>query len=417
MKKVILMIVLALLLIFSLTACDMIEDIIGGGGVVVTPTQGEWSDRVFTSEYMGFRFALSSLWDAPTAAEWVALMEAGAYVLEGTGLELPEEYPTLYMVARNLLTGANVQITYHRYGRRTPNVDEVIDATSEELTGAGVRVVGNRGSVRLGAHDWTYISTEVTLGDIVSRGRQFYNVYSGYIRIITVTTMTGADEIDEITQMFIGLEGPVPESVAIEFSEALLDAWLWYDDFDFIYFFDVDGMGVRGFSDGEEEFQWRTSGDTLLIETDIGAEGWTFTIQGDILTLDSLQEQGLSFSYFRVGSDLYYEIFDEFFADFDFGFDFDTDELVGTVIDMDLVDIWVWYDNNTYFLAFDDDGFGMRGFYPDLDLFAWGTQDGDHLMISIGRFLENWTFTIDGDTLTIDSRDEPGLTFSYFRMP
>ncbi|MCL2221517.1 MAG: hypothetical protein FWC20_03175 [Oscillospiraceae bacterium] len=453
MKKIIIITVLALLLILNLTACDSIEEIIGeGGGVVITPTPGEWSERVFTSEYMGFRFALPTLWDAPTVAEWTALMEAGAHVLEGTGLELPEEQPVLYMVARNLLTGANVQITYHRYGRRTPSVDEIIDATSEELTEAGVRVVGNRGSIRLGDYDWTYISTELNLGDIVSRGRQFYNVYSGYIRIITVTVMTGVDELHEIIQIFIGSEERT-SAVAIEFSEELIDSWVWFDDFDFIYSFAEDGTGVRGFSDMKENFQWRTSGDILLIEMDIGVEGWTFTVEGDFLTLDSLQEQGLSSSYLRIGAMFddsmldsidymlydwfgHYDWFDRFVSDFreyggygDFGnfgefrdaVDFEGISYAfdNASVDMEIVGIWLSYGSDDFFMIFTRDGYGFVGIYPNLmEIFKWGAKDGNHLvkhyMSSLS--MQNWLFTTYDEFFVIESLNFPGITRRYVRL-
>jgi len=444
MKKIIFVVALTLLLVFSLAACDMIG---GDGGVVVTPTQGEWSERVFTGEYMGFRFVLSALWDAPTAAEWTALMEAGAYVLEGTGLELPEEHPTLYMVARNLLTGANVQITYHRYGRRTPSLDEVIDTMTEELTEAGMRVVGTRRSVRLGAYDWTYISAEFNTGDIVSRSQQFYNIYSGYIRIITTTSLTGAEELAEIRTMFIGLDDHIPGSVAIEFSKDLIDSWFLNEPLDYLYMdmhidihrhmFAEDGTGIRGIVDEEadfewrdsayESFMWRTSGDTLLIITDAGTEGWTFTVDENFLTIDSIQEPGLSSNFIKMSVALDGSLLDEWLADFDYRW-FGHYEWFGNVyfeipedasLDMNLVGLWVLLDNDNITKEFFADGYGMSTQSGELIAFEWGIGDDGRLLIHDEQMWTpmNWIYVIEDDALRLENIVIQGWMTVYFRVP
>ncbi|MCL2220724.1 MAG: hypothetical protein FWC13_03640 [Oscillospiraceae bacterium] len=441
MKKIIFVVALTLLLIFSLTACDMIGDIIGGGsGPVVSPTPGEWNDRIFTSEYMGFRFALPALWDAPTDSQWADLMEAGAYALGDMGIELSEEQPTLYMVAMNNITGANVQITYHRYGRRTPSLDEVIDTMTEELTAAGMRVVGTRRSVQLGAYNWTYVSVEFNMGDTISRSQQFYSIYSGYIRIITITSLTGTEELAEIMSMFIGLDDRIPESVAIELSEDLIDSWFLDEELDFvyIYMFAEDGTGIRGFVDEEADFQWidsayesfmwRTYGDTLLIITDVGTEGWEFTVDGHEITIDSLQEPGLSFSLFRLSAILDGSIFDHFESLMDdlfyewFGhyewFDnvyFEIPE--DASIDMNLVGLWVLLDNDNVTQEFFADGYGVSNLEGQLDTFEWGIADDGRLLISFWWTTENWSYTIEDDVLLLDSISTPGWMTAYVRIP
>ena len=81
-----------------------------------------------------------------------------------------------------------------------------------------------------------------------------------------------------------------------------------------------------------------------------------------------------------------------------------------------LVGTWRWdgYDSYNYF--FYADGRGVRGFSGNTYSFIWGT-DADGLVIAPhGRSVEFWTFTIADDVLTIDSRQVPGMTFSYYRV-
>jgi len=92
---------------------------------------------------------------------------------------------------------------------------------------------------------------------------------------------------------------------ADEHDEALIGTWRWDLLSDLYYVFDADGSGYRDFGDGRDTFSWSTSGDRLNVNRDSAPSGerrnerWTYTISGNILTLDSQQEAGLVFSYIR----------------------------------------------------------------------------------------------------------------------
>ena len=87
----------------------------------------------------------------------------------------------------------------------------------------------------------------------------------------------------------------------------IVGTWAWDDDDGYIYIFNADGTGQRGFPRRMDSFNWFTAGTELRIDRHghlpagvIRHELWTFTINGDILTLASRQEASLVFSYNRV---------------------------------------------------------------------------------------------------------------------
>jgi len=181
------------------------------------------------------------------------------------------------------------------------------DGIIDELQEAGARIVGTQGTTQIGANEWTYISRELDIGNVVLRARQFINIYDGYIRMITVNFGTESEELTKIMSMFICIGDSVPEAAAIEFNADLIDSWFWDEDLDafFTYEFFADGTGTRGFVDLDENtftviprdmeiFNWRASGNTLLIESELGADGWAFSLDEYTLTFNSLQEPGLS---------------------------------------------------------------------------------------------------------------------------
>jgi len=90
-----------------------------------------------------------------------------------------------------------------------------------------------------------------------------------------------------------------------EHDEALVGTWRWDQMSDLYYVFNADGSGYRDFGTGHDSFSWSTSNDRLNINRDSAPSGeirnerWTYTISGNILTLDSQQETGAIFSYIR----------------------------------------------------------------------------------------------------------------------
>ena len=85
-------------------------------------------------------------------------------------------------------------------------------------------------------------------------------------------------------------------------------------------------------------------------------------------------------------------------------------------LDEALFGVWLWDMDEDYILFFYEEGWGVRGFYPDVDEFEWRTYPSDnHLIINIGFMNESWTYTIEGDVLTIESRQVVDFIFSYIR--
>lgn len=292
MKKKIVAILLALMLVVSLTAC----------GTVTTPTRGEWDEHVFTSEYLGLRFVLPLNWAASTDSEIAALTGIAASAMGSAGIEIPDDAEVFHdMMATNPITGSNVQIIFERnagflgLGLFALSRDAVIEAVTEQIGDMNGRVTDIPGTTRIGNYDWYSFGTELDMMGMTIPGRQFFNIHEGYIRLIIITTMPDSETLEEVLANFIGLNDPIPEPAQPERAEALIGTWEWDANDDYTYAFNADGTGTRGLSADPESFEWSTDGDHLMI----GFESWTFTIEGDVLTIDSRQVDGMTFSYIR----------------------------------------------------------------------------------------------------------------------
>ena len=291
MKKRIVAILLALMLVVSLAAC----------GTVTTPTRGAWDEHVFTSEYLGLRFVLPLNWAVTSDAEIAAAMGIAADFMGDAGVEIPDDLDQFHdMVANNLMTGSSVQIMFERHGGLlglfTPSRSDVIEGMTETLAEIGGRVTADiPGTTRIGAYDWYSFDAELDMMGMTIPSRQFFSIHEGYIRFISITIMDDSETVEDILANFIGLDDPIPEPPQPERAEALFGTWAWDMDDDYTYLFNADGTGIRGFSGDLEPFEWSTEGDHLMI----GFESWTFTIEGDVLTIDSLDITGVTWSYIR----------------------------------------------------------------------------------------------------------------------
>ena len=90
--------------------------------------------------------------------------------------------------------------------------------------------------------------------------------------------------------------------------------------------------------------------------------------------------------------------------------------------DENLAGTWTWDVDSSFQYIFNADGTGSRGFTGAVETFTWSTRSGDELRLRrnnapSGEITnERWTYTIDGNVLTIDSRQVSGMTFSYIRQ-
>ena len=78
----------------------------------------------------------------------------------------------------------------------------------------------------------------------------------------------------------------------------LIGTWAWDGGMSYLYVFNADGTGTRGFPGQIEDINWYAYDDHLLMETSVGLESWTFTIDGDVLTIDNRHAE-LVWSYIR----------------------------------------------------------------------------------------------------------------------
>ena len=128
-----------------------------------------------------------------------------------------------------------------------------------------------------------------------------------------------ADELDGALDAFIegfmeefagsmqAVANPIAFGTMPEVSRQLLGVWSWDADSGYLYTFDLHFLGTRGFAGSIEFFEWyafEEDGEQMLIIAVDGSsfyEHWMFSIDNNILTIDSAQVPGLTFSYNRVG--------------------------------------------------------------------------------------------------------------------
>jgi len=173
---------------------------------------------------------------------------------------------------------------------------------------------------------------------------------------------------------------------------ALVGVWNWDDNTLWQYIFNDDGTGERGLPDSLQSFNWSDQGDGHIRINAILFlnEEWNYSINDNILTLDSRQTAGLTYHYRRDGTVM--------------------------PIDPALVGEWTWDDNWLHTFVFYEDATGRRGLPDWIEEFEWTMLEDGHLRLDIlGGFRENWNYTITGDTLTTISRDFAGISFNYTR--
>ena len=96
---------------------------------------------------------------------------------------------------------------------------------------------------------------------------------------------------------------------AEEMDWALVGLWRWDGMTIWRYVFNEDGTGERGINGVQiEEFTWNTKGNItlniniaseLLFEGQLRYEKWAYRIRGNQLTLESLKDETMTFTYFR----------------------------------------------------------------------------------------------------------------------
>jgi len=278
------------------------------------PVRGVWDDNVYTNEYLGFRFVMPSGWVASTDYEIADMMGMVYDLLAAEGDELAEELwktaglTTIHeMMVTNVYTGANIQIAYERI--ISPYADlsalEYLEIMSMQIEDIGLVVdINPSGMTRIGAHEWYSLETVMETSGRNLSVSQLINILDGFVRIVTITYNEENCSLDELLSMFIGMGEPIPETAPPaprEHAQELVGTWLWGMDATYSYEFNADGTGTRGFKDSIEDIEWRTEDSGyLFVYCNLTIESWIYSIEEDVLTIESLQTPGMIYRYNRA---------------------------------------------------------------------------------------------------------------------
>ena len=228
-----------------------------------------------------------------------------------------------------------------------------------------------------------------------------------YTLVGDVLTITSRN-IPNLTFRYIRYEG---DPSTTNSNRELTGQWRWQEDDYFFMVFSEHGTGQRNW-DGIEHFSWFTSGNLLMKDMwhTFDFSDWFFTINGDVLTIESVDDPSLVFVYIWYG-----EVLDSSGNDISWESIFNqpmqvvTDQLIGD---------WKWQNDNGFFLTFNEDGTGQRNWSGDTDNFRWSASlffitkeilDDEGNVIST----EDWWWNVFGDTLSITHRN---ITFIYIRQ-
>ena len=275
------------------------------------PIPGVWEDGVYTSEYLRLRFVPSGGW-RPVEYERVAAFQSAAaeFTDDFASIDAMEELALSEMMASNAFTGAYVDIKFDDLiaTGRVMTEEDIIGEFEERLA-TGVDFIRISGTIRIGEYDWYTFGTVTDFSfpgteRITMYSRFFLNIHRGTLRSIRINYTETSESLEEILDMFIGLDDPIPEHVSLwemEHPQEFVGTWDWTEDDSFSYVFHADGTGIRGFPYELAYFEWGIlEGDYLVIDLGfISAERWSFTINGDVLTLvlESQQMPGFTSVY------------------------------------------------------------------------------------------------------------------------
>ena len=266
------------------------------------PLERGWQDRIFICEIMGFRFVLPETWEPATDLHIAFSFGMGEEVMAYLGLDVASEMPADFnmIMAGNPITSASISFIYEQNQMPIP-VDGQADAIEGAISGImyplqnmDANVMRNSGTTRIGDFNWHSISAQMNLFDDLQMIQHYFVYVDRYfIRIITISYFTREESLAQMLSMFVNLDEPMPVAEPIHRAEQLRStSWYWEND---VYHFNENGTGRRGTGGILEPFEWRTIGsDTLIIIAPLMVEAWTYTIYGNALMLDSLQEPDIS---------------------------------------------------------------------------------------------------------------------------
>jgi len=280
-------------LILVLTACAGVAE----------PEPGEWNGNVFTSEHLGLRFVMPEGWFIANEAEIEEITGMGVTILEDTlDVDLSSIDMFYDFLVASQVSGAIVQISHERSRRgRMPNPEQHLDNMIELFTDLGGRATRETGTTRIGGYDWHSFRAEVTnTQGMTTYSRHFFTIHGRFLRTISINTSLDTWILDNVTSMFTGLEGSLPEPINAQFNREITGTWGWDQDDSIIWEFNADRTGYRNVVVGGQVFEWYIDGNEhLIIMAPTGIELWTYSISGNRLTIDNRVEADLVLTYIR----------------------------------------------------------------------------------------------------------------------
>jgi len=337
--------------------------LVGCGGNDEAPVAGTWNDGVFVNESLGLQFQLPRGWDPLVGDEIANLLGAGAFVLDQMDgvstadlLEEMERNPLHDMVAMDMSSGSMVQIMYQRLPRSASRY------TSER---ALQEIIGDDAATAFGM-ELTPLSSSVYIGENAFYGATgtmdvmglqislslFVNLQGRNATVIMMSDMGIFEDLDE---MLVFFNTPGAELI-YQPEPAAVEA--------------ADLLGV---------WAWNVDNEYVLIFNADGTGARGYVIIDEEAFLDDLEEE--------LGTDVFDALVDE----------------VGGV--RNLLELMIE--------EFEE--LGMS------ESFEWELANGvlhiDFETVgSFGLANEEWIATIDGNRLDIESRQVPGVSYSYIRQ-
>ena len=228
------------------------------------PEAGVWNDDIYVNESLGIQFQLPHGWEVVEGEAFTELVGIGTQVLSDMGsdlstneiLEAMEDNPAHDMIAMNPFSGSAVQVMFQRLPRSARNysTEEVLDLIAEgvgEGLGHAFNVNPQSGMTTIGHYEFSLseITTEIMGVEV------FVQVYvrleGRNVSVIVISTLN-ANELEDILYFFNEPGADWIEIAELEgTAEAsdLIGTWEWDLDSDYVYIFNEDGTGVRGYAD------------------------------------------------------------------------------------------------------------------------------------------------------------------------
>lgn len=395
------------------------------GGV----TRGFWVDNMYVNEYLNLRFIAPEDWAVATDAEIAIIMNIGAdFILGGVDddiWDLLEESSLIDMMVSDPSGFFSVQVAFERlvFPMTRISASDYIQRLAADFENEIDMVMQTHISdeiVSIGDYEWESITIHMGIEGHIFILTYFINIQDGFVRSIIVSyidvdgvvdfVLSSMSSLDESPPQPLPVPGlppdlaPTPSPPAEPVDMAVVGAWVWDEDYGYIYEFMADGTGRRGwYPDLLEDFAWSTvmADNHLILHFNLYYESLTYTIVDDVITLDSRQVIGMSFNYVRWEGDFIET------EPYEYEVDFTGHPLVGT---------WAWDADSSYIYTFMADGTGVRGFAGNrYDIFWYAYED--FLLMDVGTtMIEEWSFEIVDDVLTIVSLQVAGTTWSYVRQ-